>query len=109
MKRRSLCRGSTWNEALTFLFEGVYQNAVVYLNGEKIAEHRYGYTEFTADATGKVRAGENTLCARWITVWNPICRWYTGSGIYRPVHLMVSRKTACAVKIRTGVDCSRRG
>ena len=53
--------GEHLNEALTFLFEGVYQNAVVYLNGEKIAEHRYGYTEFTADATGKVRAGENTL------------------------------------------------
>ena len=49
--------GEHLNEALTFLFEGVYQNAVVYLNGEKIAEHRYGYTEFTADATGKVRAG----------------------------------------------------
>lgn len=27
--------GEHLNEALTFLFEGVYQNAVVYLNGEK--------------------------------------------------------------------------
>ena len=34
--------GEHLNEALTFLFEGVYQNAVVYLNGEKNSEHRYG-------------------------------------------------------------------
>ena len=90
------------NEALTFLFEGVYQNAVVYLNGEKIAEHRYGYTEFTADATGKVRAGENTLRVTVDNSLEPNCRWYTGSGIYRPVHLMVKPKDGVRpVKIRT--------
>ena len=94
--------GEHLNEALTFLFEGVYQNAVVYLNGEKIAEHRYGYTEFTADATGKVRAGENTLRVTVDNSLEPNCRWYTGSGIYRPVHLMVKPKDGVRpVKIRT--------
>ena len=94
--------GEHLNEALTFLFEGVYQNVVVYLNGEKIAEHRYGYTEFTADATGKVRAGENTLRVTVDNSLEPNCRWYTGSGIYRPVHLMVKPKDGvCPVKIRT--------
>lgn len=84
--------GEHLNEALTFLFEGVYQNVVVYLNGEKIAEHRYGYTEFTADATGKVRAGENTLRVTVDNSLEPNCRWYTGSGIYRHVNLVVTDK-----------------
>lgn len=90
------------DKALTFLFEGVYQNAVVYLNGEKIAEHRYGYTEFTADATGKVRTGENTLRVTVDNSLEPNCRWYTGSGIYRPVHLVIKPKDGVRpVKIRT--------
>lgn len=90
------------DKALTFLFEGVYQNAVVYLNGEKIAEHRYGYTEFAADATGKVRTGENTLRVTVDNSLEPNCRWYTGSGIYRPVHLVIKPKDGVRpVKIRT--------
>ena len=80
------------DKALTFLFEGVYQNAVVYLNGEKIAEHRYGYTEFAADATGKVRTGENTLRVTVDNSLEPNSRWYTGSGVYRPVRLLVGNK-----------------
>ena len=43
-------------QKVSILFEGVYQNAVVYLNGEPVAKHRYGYTEFTADITGKLSA-----------------------------------------------------
>lgn len=90
------------DKALTFLFEGVYQNAVVYLNDEKIAEHRYGYTEFAADATGKVRTGENTLRVTVDNSLEPNCRWYTGSGIYRPVHLVIKPKDGVRpVKIRT--------
>ena len=42
-------------QKVSILFDGVYQNAVVYLNGEPVAKHRYGYTEFTADITRKVR------------------------------------------------------
>lgn len=93
------------DKALTFLFEGVYQNAVVYLNGEKIAEHRYGYTEFAADATGKVRTGENTLRVTVDNSLEPNCRWYTGSGIYRPVPSGNKAKGWCAPgKDPHGVD-----
>lgn len=46
---------------VTVFFEGIYQNCVVLLNGEEICFQKYGYTEFTADLTGKVKAGENIL------------------------------------------------
>ena len=89
-------------QKVSILFDGVYQNAVVYLNGEPVAKHRYGYTEFTADITGKVRKGENFLRVTVDNSLEPNCRWYTGSGIYRPVHLMVKPKDGVRpVKIRT--------
>ncbi len=70
-------------------FEGVYQKASVLLNGEKIAEHPYGYTGFLADATGRVREGRNELTVIADNSAIPNTRWYSGSGIYREVHLHV--------------------
>lgn len=68
-------------------FEGVYRNAEVYLNDEKIAEHLYGYTGFFAELTGKMKDGENILRVIAHNAKQPNSRWYTGSGIYRPVSL----------------------
>ena len=49
-----------------------------------------------------MRAGENTLRVTVDNSLEPNCRWYTGSGIYRPVHLMVKPKDGVRpVKIRT--------
>lgn len=56
----------------------------VELNGELLAEHPYGYTEFHVDLSGRL-TGHDVLT---ITVDNtdlPNSRWYTGSGLYRPV------------------------
>ena len=43
------------NKTLMLEFEGVYHLAEVYLNGEKIAERPYGYTNFYADLTERIR------------------------------------------------------
>ena len=70
-------------------FEGVYHRAVIYLNGQKIAEHRYGYTGFFADPTPALRYGAaNELRVEAANRDQPNCRWYTGTGIYRPVWLL---------------------
>jgi len=37
------------NQHVEILFEGVYRNCEVCLNGKKLGEHRYGYTQFTFD------------------------------------------------------------
>ena len=40
--------------AVQFLFDGVYRNAVVFVNGQEAACVAYGYRPFTAAATGLV-------------------------------------------------------
>lgn len=78
-----------WRELETiFYFEGVYRKATVYLNGEKVGYHDYGYTGFFVNVTGKLRYdAENTLRVEVINSDQPNSRWYSGTGIYRPVWL----------------------
>lgn len=74
-------------QTLILEFEAVYQNATVFLNGEQVAEHPYGYTNFFVDVTGKVREGANELKVIADNADVPNSRWYSGSGIYREVQL----------------------
>ncbi|MBW8880308.1 MAG: DUF4982 domain-containing protein [Asticcacaulis sp.] len=67
-------------------FEAVYMDADIWLNGQPVATHHYGYTAFTIDLTGKVRAGDNVIAVR-VRHADPSSRWYAGSGILRPVTL----------------------
>lgn len=75
------------DKAVVLEFEGVYQNAVVLLNGQEIARRPYGYSNFSADLTGRLQQGENTLEVLVDNSGEPNTRWYSGSGIYRPVWL----------------------
>ncbi|MCW6682956.1 Ig-like domain-containing protein [Aerococcaceae bacterium NML160702] len=73
-------------------FDGVYMNAEVYLNGRKLATHPYGYTSFAIDLTDDLvmdGTTENVLAVR-VNNELPSSRWYSGSGIYRDVHLTVT-------------------
>jgi len=74
---------------VSVFFEGVYRNCIVSLNGERLYSQMYGYTEFTVDLMGKVKAGENVLTVNVDNSLEPNSRWYSGSGIYRPVHLLI--------------------
>jgi len=69
-------------------FESVYMDAEIWLNGERLTRHHYGYTAFTVDLSGKVRAGENVIAVR-VNHADPSSRWYAGSGILRPVLLEI--------------------
>ena len=73
-------------------FEGVYQNSVVYLNGEKIGSYPSGYTGFGLDITNKVKYGEENVLVVKVQNMSPSGRWYTGSGIIRPVHLLIDNQ-----------------
>lgn len=63
--------GEHLNEALTFLFEGVYQNAVVYLNGEKLPNTVTAIRNLPPMPPEKCVPGKTPCASRWITVWNP--------------------------------------
>ncbi|MCM1268055.1 MAG: DUF4982 domain-containing protein [Bacteroidales bacterium] len=75
-------------------FEGVYQNCTITLNRQSVGAHRYGYTAFDVDISGAVQTGENHLRVDVDNSLEPNCRWYSGSGIYRPVSLLIDELEA---------------
>ena len=76
-------------KSIVLHFEGVYQNCKVYLNGLEVGAHHYGYTAFDVDISDVVRVGENTLRVTVDNSLEPNCRWYSGSGIYRAVTMLI--------------------
>lgn len=78
-------------QRVTVTFDGVYNHARVWINSHYLGEHAYGYTAFTMDLTPFVRPGENVLAVRVDHSHVADSRWYTGSGIYRPVTLRVTQ------------------
>jgi beta-galactosidase len=71
------------------LFDGVYMNTDVWLNGQHLGNHPYGYTAFSFDLTGHLRpAGEENVLAVQVKNEGQNSRWYSGSGIYRNVTLL---------------------
>ena len=70
-------------------FEGVYQKAEVFVNGQKAGQHAYGYTPFTIDVTPYLYQDkrDNEVVVQVNNSEQPNCRWYSGSGIYRHVWL----------------------
>ena len=73
---------------LEIQFEGVYHDPEITVNGRKTDAPPYGYTDFTVDLDGLVRQeGENTITVTAHNADQPNSRWYSGTGIYRPVWL----------------------
>ena len=76
-------------EIVKLHFEGVYQKAEVFVNGQKAGQHGYGYTPFTIDVTPYLFKDkrQNEVVVKVNNCEQPNCRWYSGSGIYRHVWL----------------------
>ena len=80
----------TWRESVVECeFEGVYHRSQVLLNGVGVGGCPSGYTEFRVPLTGLRFGDTNTIEVLVDNSQQPNSRWYTGSGIYRPVHLLV--------------------
>ncbi len=73
-------------------FDGVFENSYVYLNGQLVGNHPYGYTGYSYDISDLVHADGHTANVLAVVVQNhePSSRWYSGSGITRHVHLTVA-------------------
>ncbi len=73
---------------LLLQFEGVYHSPEISLNGHILPAHPYGYTDFTLSLDGLAEeTGENELTVIARNADQPNSRWYSGTGIYRPVWL----------------------
>ena len=77
-------------------FDGVYMNADVWLNGQGLGSHPYGYTSFWFDLTDKVKFGGANFLAVKVKNEGENSRWYSGSGIYRHVWLKTLEPTHVA-------------
>lgn len=79
-------------KTLLLNFDGVYSDAYVYVNGTLVGENHYGYTSFAFDITDYVTCDGSTENVVAVKAVNsiPSSRWYSGSGIYRDVTLLVT-------------------
>lgn len=77
---------------VTLNFEGVYRNSKVYVNGQEAGGYQYGYMPFDVCLDGLLVKGENTIRVDVDNSQVPNSRWYSGAGIYRPIHLTVQEQ-----------------
>ena len=77
---------------VSIVFDGVYQRSEVWINGQRLGMRPYGFISFSYDLTPWVHFGDepNLLAVRVDNSLQPNSRWYTGSGIYRHVWLVVT-------------------
>ena len=73
---------------LYLVFDGVYMDADILLDGQVIRTHRYGYTAFRTELTKHAGPGDHEVCVH-IRHRSPNSRWYSGAGIYRNVWLEI--------------------
>ncbi len=83
-----------WQDKTVSLeFEGVYTNAMVYVNGDYAGGHPYGYTNFYIELDDFLRYGQtNEIKVVANNSAEENSRWYSGSGIYRNVNIMVGNR-----------------
>jgi beta-galactosidase/beta-glucuronidase len=74
-------------------FEAAFQDAEVFVNGQRVGEHLGGYTGFSMDITKELHGGDNVIGVRLNNNWNPQLNPRAGEhnfngGIYRNVYLV---------------------
>lgn len=90
--RKAFSAPASWNgKRVSLEFDGVSGEATVYLNGQRLGVHPYAYTSFRFDITSRLNlAAKNVLAVRVDNSLQPNSRWYSGSGIYRHVRVVVT-------------------
>lgn len=71
-------------------FDGIYCDSEIYLNGTKLADHHHGYSPFKIDISDYLYFDRENILS--IKTDNPVptSRWYTGSGVFRDVELILT-------------------
>ena len=92
--------GADAGKRLYIYFEGVFQVADVYVNGQHLGQHRGGYTRFIFDATNAITVGGDNVLA--VKVSNAVCsdclpngrpRLFKGyGGLYRKVWIVKTNR-----------------
>jgi len=90
--RKTFTVPESWeNKRVSIYFEGVYMNSEVFINGKSLGVHPYGYTSFSYNLTPNLNFGkENIVSVKVDNSKQKNSRWYSGSGIYRHVWMVVT-------------------
>ena len=70
-------------------FDGIFQQSDVYINGQHLGFHPYGFTSIEYDMTPYINFGKTNEIAVRVNCTGGRPRWYAGSGIYRHAWLKV--------------------
>ena len=73
-------------------FDGIYMTSNVYINGNLVKQNYNGYNPFYVDITSHLNFDGNDTLSVFVENRQPSSRWYSGSGIYRNVYLLVCNK-----------------
>jgi len=93
--RKSFAMPETEKGKQVFIdFDGVYRNSEVWINGHYLGIRPYGYSSFRYELTPYLNFGsaKNVIAVKVDNSQQPNSRWYSGSGIYRNVWLVVTNK-----------------
>ena len=78
---------------VSIAFDGVMANSDVWINGYHLGHRPYGYTILHYDLTKHLNFGKgktNIIAVKADNTIQPASRYYTGAGIYRHVHLIIT-------------------
>jgi len=90
--RKSFTLPANWKgKNISILFDGVYMNSEVWINDHYLGKRPNGFVPFFYDLTPYIKyTGNNRIAVKADHTKFADCRWYTGSGIYRDVHLIAT-------------------
>lgn len=76
---------------IRIVFDGIYKNSRIWCNSYHLGKRPYGYSEISYDITELVNFGEedNEISVQVTHTDLADSRWFTGSGIYRKVWLLI--------------------
>lgn len=82
-------------KAVSILFDGIFQQSDVYINGKHLGHRPYGFCSIEYDLTPYLQIGKENIIAVRVNTTGGRPRWYAGAGIYRhawltaanPVHV----------------------
>lgn len=82
------------NKNVRIEFDGVYRNSELWINGNYLGKRPYGYSSFSYDLSKFIKSApsKNVMVVKVDNSQQPNSRWYSGSGIYRNVRLVVTNK-----------------
>lgn len=76
---------------VTVFFDGSYMETTVWINGHRVGRNVYGYSPFMFDLTPYLKhSGDMNVLAVRVVNNGRNSRWYSGSGLFRPVKMIVT-------------------